>query len=340
MDPFRERKAGRTQRPFELRPEDAMMEAFELRLHGHEVAVRTAGSHEAPVLLLLHGLAGSADTWHRVAPLLAHRFRVVAPDLLGHGGSAKPRGEYSLGAHANLLRDLLVALGHERATLVGQSFGGGVAMQFAYQFPTRCERLVLVASGGLGLEVSPLLRALSVAGADLLFPFVCSPALRDAGSRVGAWLGRLGLRASPVVAETWRSYSSLADVDAQRAFFRTLRAVIDSEGQSVSAADRLYLAAGVPTLIVWGAADPIIPVRHAHDAHRSIPGSRLEIYEGVGHYPHCEEPERFAATLSDFVATNPPATLTESDGCALLREARHAGETAAADGRTASRRNS
>lgn len=308
-----------------------MMESFEISLHGQPVAVRTDGPDDAPVLLLLHGLAGSAVTWERTAPFLVPRFRVVAPDLLGHGGSAKPRGEYSLGAHANLLRDLLVALGHERATLVGHSFGGGVAMQFAYQFPTRCERLVLVSSGGLGLEVSPLLRALSVAGADLLFPFVCSPALRDAGSRFGEWLGRVGFRPSPVVAETWRSYASLADEDARRAFFRTLRAVIDSDGQAVSAADRLYLAAHVPTLIVWGAADPIIPIHHAHDAHEAIRGSRLEIYQGVGHYPHCEEPESFAAMLADFVATSAPATFTESDWCELLREARRTGETAAAE---------
>jgi pimeloyl-ACP methyl ester carboxylesterase len=309
------------------------MDSFEIRLHGSTVAGTTGGPPDAPVLLLLHGLAGSSATWDRPGPLLARTFRVVAPDLLGHGRSAKPRGEYSLGAHANLLRDLLVALGHERATIVGHSFGGGVAMQFAYQFPTRCERLVLVGSGGLGLEVNSLLRALSVAGADLLFPFVCSPALRDAGARFGNWLGRFGFRASPVVAETWRSYASLADNDARAAFFRTLRAVIDSDGQAVSAADRLYLAASVPTLLVWGDRDPIIPLQHAHEAHRAIPGSRLEIYEGVGHYPHCEEPERFAATLDEFVATHPPATLDEAGWCELLREARNAHDAAAAEGR-------
>jgi pimeloyl-ACP methyl ester carboxylesterase len=295
------------------------METRTVSIHGNRIAVRTAG--EGPVLLLLHGLAGSADTWSCATRELARRFRVVAPDLLGHGASAKPRAEYSLGAHANLLRDLLALLGHERATVVGHSFGGGVAMQLAYQFPTRCERLVLVGSGGLGREVNTLLRMLSVAGAELVFPLVCSPALRDAGNRFAAWLARTGLRPAPVVAETWRSYASLAEPDARRAFFRTLRAVIDHEGQSVAAADRLYLAVHLPTLIVWGASDPIIPVRHAFAAHEAIPGSRLEIFDGVGHYPHCEEPDRFAETIADFVASTPPTCLTESEWVELLRGA-------------------
>jgi pimeloyl-ACP methyl ester carboxylesterase len=273
-------------------------------------------------VLLLHGLAGSSDTWRRVLPRLAVRFRVVAPDLLGHGASAKPRGEYSLGAHANFVRDLLALLGHDHATVVGHSFGGGVAMQVAYQFPTRCERLVLVGSGGLGREVSALLRALSVAGAELVFPLFCSPTLRDAGVRLSTWLARSGLRAAPGVEETWRSYASLTDPDARRAFFRTLQGVIDHEGQAVAAADRLYLASQMPTLLVWGGRDPIIPVQHAHAAHDAIPGSRLEIYDGVGHYPHCEEPDRFAATLEDFVASTAPASLSEGEWHERLRTAR------------------
>ena len=149
---------------------------------------------------------------------------MVAPDLLGHGESGKPRrGEYALGAHANMLRDLLHVLGHERATFVGQSLGGGVAMQLAYQFPERCERLVLVGSGGLGREVNVVLRALTFPGAEYVFPLVCTPRLRDAGNAVASWLHGIGLRAAPAVEEMWRSYASLADADTRRAFFRTLQ---------------------------------------------------------------------------------------------------------------------
>lgn len=292
----------------------------EILLHGHPVAFRTAGA--GPVLMLVHGLAGSSVTWRRVMPMLARRFTVVAPDLLGHGDSAKPRGEYSVSGHANLLRDLLTALGLDRATFVGQSFGGGVVMQLAYQFPERCERLVLVSSGGLGPEVGALLRGLSVPGAEHLLPLVCSPALRDAASRVGGWLGHIGLRASPAVEEIWRSYAALADPAARRAFFRSLRAVIDLEGQSVSATDRLYLAAHVPTLVIWGARDTIIPVGHAYAAHRAIPGSRLEIFEATGHFLHCEAPDRFVETLFDFIDTTEPARLSERDLGEQLRSRR------------------
>jgi pimeloyl-ACP methyl ester carboxylesterase len=289
-------------------------------IHGHTVAFRRAG--RGPVLVLLHGMAGSSTTWLRVLPALAERFTVVAPDLLGHGESAKPAGEYSVSGHANVVRDLLTALGHERATLIGQSFGGGVAMQLAYQFPARCERLVLVSSGGLGPEVGLLLRGLSLPGSEHVLPLVCSPALRDAGSRVAAWLARAGLRAAPAVEEIWRGYASLADPATRRAFFRTLRAVIEPAGQSVSATDRLYLAAHVPTLIVWGARDGIIPVSHATNAHRAIPGSRLEIFDDAGHFPHCEDPERFVETLVGFLDSTEPGRFSEHDWRQLLEQPR------------------
>ncbi|HXJ35022.1 MAG TPA: alpha/beta fold hydrolase [Candidatus Eisenbacteria bacterium] len=288
-----------------------------LSIHGHPVAFRTAGT--GPVVVLVHGMAGSSETWKHVIPALARRFTIVAPDLLGHGRSAKPRTEYSLGAHANLVRDLLAALGHERVTLVGQSLGGGVVMQLAYQYPERCERLVLVSSGGLGREVSPLLRGLSLPGVEQVFPLFCSPALRDAGRRVAAWLGRAALRTTPTAEEIWRAYASLAEDDARRAFFRTLRAVIDPGGQSVTANDRLYLAARVPTLIVWGREDALIPVHHGIAAHEAIPGSRLEIFDDAGHFPHCEAPARFVGTLVDFIDTTRPALTSEHEWRQLLR---------------------
>jgi pimeloyl-ACP methyl ester carboxylesterase len=293
------------------------MSLQKVAIHGHTAAFRSAG--EGPVLLLLHGMAASSQTWNPVVPSLARRFTVIAPDLLGHGESAKPYGEYSLGAHANFTRDLLAALGHERATIVGHSFGGGVAMQLAYQYPDRCERLVLVGSGGLGREVNGLLRTLTLPGAEQLFPVVCSPKLRDAGERFAAWLAGRGLRAAPVVEEIWRSYASLAEAPTRRAFFRTLRAVIDSEGQSVNAADRLHLTSQVPTLIVWGGCDAIIPVRHAHAAHDAIENSRLEIFEDAGHYPHCEDPGRFAELLTEFIDSTTAARHCERRWEDLLR---------------------
>jgi pimeloyl-ACP methyl ester carboxylesterase len=289
-------------------------------LHGHRIAYRTAGT--GPVLLLVHGMAGSSDTWRFVLPALAERFTVVAPDLLGHGASAKPQVEYSVGAHTNVLRDLLAALGLPHATVVGQSLGGGIAMQLAYQFPERCERLVLVSSGGLGREVGTLLRALSVPGVEHFFPLVCSPVLRDAGLRMAAWIGDRFVRPAPVAEEMWRSWAALADDDARRAFFRTLRAVVDARGQSVCANDRLYLAALLPTLIVWGARDGLIPVEHGLAAHDAIPGSRLAVFDDVGHFPHCEAPERFVETLFDFIDATEPAAAPERRWHELLQ--RHA----------------
>ena len=278
-------------------------------LHRHEIAYRTAGS--GPVLLLVHGMAGSSATWQHVIPALAERYTVVAPDLLGHGESAKPRGDYSLGAHASLLRDLLNVLGHERATCIGQSLGGGIVLQFAYQFPERCERIVLVGSGGLGTEVNLILRALTAPFAESLFSLVCSAPLRDAAARFGSLLGHRGIRLSPAGQEMWRSYASLADEPGRRAFFRTLRSVVDLRGQAVHAGDRLYLAAHMPTLIIWGDHDPFIPHHHGSTTHAAIPGSRLEIFPGAGHYPHCEDPARFVTVVRNFIESTEASAMSE-----------------------------
>jgi len=281
------------------------MKLRHVTIHGHEIGYRMAG--QGPAIVLIHGMAGSSRTWRDVMQLLARDHTVIAPDLLGHGESAKPRGDYSLGAQASGLRDLLSgALGVARATLVGQSLGGGVAMQLAYQHPELCERLVLVGSGGLGREVSWTLRALALPGAEYVMPILFPAFARRAGERVEAFVRERGVRA-PHVAEMWKAYASLTDPQSRRAFLRTVRAVIDPGGQTVCAKDRLYLAAAVPTLIAWGERDDIIPVAHAYAAHELLPGSRLEIFEGAGHFLHAEEPLRFAELLRDFVATTVPA---------------------------------
>jgi pimeloyl-ACP methyl ester carboxylesterase len=286
-------------------------------LHGHRVSYRSAGS--GSVVLLLHGITSSATTWDDVLPWLAERHTVVAPDLLGHGESAKPRGDYSLGAQANTLRDLLAVLGHERVTVVGHSLGGGIAMQLAYQYPELCERLVLVSSGGLGREVNALLRAAALPGSEWVLPLLCRAGLYDVVAGASRFLGRFGLRASPDVEEVWRGYASLADPACREAFVHTLRAVIEPGGQRVCAADRFYLTAHVPTLIVWGDRDAMIPVEHAHGAHAAMPGSRLEIFAGAGHLPHRDQPWRFVRVLLDFVASTEPARLDAAGWRSLIR---------------------
>jgi pimeloyl-ACP methyl ester carboxylesterase len=292
------------------------MDLQTISIHGHQVAYRTGG--DGPAVLLIHGMAGSATTWRSVMPALAEQATVIAPDLPGHGESEKFRGDYSLGNYASVLRDLLTKLGYDRVTVVGQSLGGGVAMQFAYQYPERCERLVLVSSGGLGQEVHLGLRALALPGAEYVLAVGCSAPVRSVGTAAAGLFRRFGFQPKPAVEEIWRSFESLGDGQTRQAFVHTLRSVVDVAGQRVDARDRLYLAAAMPTLLIWGDHDHIIPVDHAYDAHAAMPNSRLEIFEGAGHYPHREDPQRFVRVLRDFMQSSAPAKLSSVDMQELL----------------------
>lgn len=286
-----------------------MSTARQIELHGHPVTYHQAGA--GPAVLLIHGITSSSRTWRAVMPGLAERYTVIAPDLLGHGRSAKPRGDYSLGSYASGLRDLLVALEVPRATVVGHSLGGGVAMQFAYQFPERLDRLVLVDSGGLGEEVSLVLRAATLPGAEYVLPLLASRPLRGAGAALGSVLGHLGFKANADVRGMAEGFESLGDAATRRAFLHTARSVIDPTGQRVNATDRLYLAAHVPTLVIWGERDRMIPISHGREAHALMPNSRFEVFEGAGHFPFNDDPERFVAVLDDFISTTEPAAFDD-----------------------------
>jgi pimeloyl-ACP methyl ester carboxylesterase len=300
--------ANVTAAPFVPRSSPRKPSMFELRhrsVNGHDLAYRMEGQGQA--VLLIHGIGASSATWAEVMRHLVRRYCVVAPDLLGHGESEKPAGDYSLGAHASFIRDLLHGLAIERVTAVGHSFGGGVVMQLAYQHPEVCGRIALVASGGLGREVHAVLRLLSVPGAELVLPLIAPSFVRAGGDALLTWMRDQGIRA-PRIHEGWQAYSALADPDTRRAFVRELRSVVEFGGQVVSAKDRLYAAAGHPTMIVWGDRDAMIPVSHGRAAHDLIPGSRLEIFEGAGHFPHAEYPDRFAEVLSEFIESTRSAT--------------------------------
>jgi pimeloyl-ACP methyl ester carboxylesterase len=285
----------------------------ELELHGQRVSYERLG--EGPAIVLIHGITSSSRAWAAVMHGLADHHTVVAADLLGHGRSGKPRGDYSLGAYASGVRDLLAVLGIHRATVVGHSLGGGIAMQFAYQFPDRVDRLVLVDSGGLGEEVSLVLRAATLPGAELVLPLMFGPVTRIAGRA----LGHLKFKANANLRGLAEGVASLSDADARRAFVHTARSVIDPKGQRVDARDRLYLSEGVPTLLIWGDKDPIIPLEHGVRAHELMPHSRLEVFEGAGHFPFNDDPDHFVEVVADFIASTRPAELDEAKIEALLR---------------------
>jgi pimeloyl-ACP methyl ester carboxylesterase len=289
-------------------------------VHGYRRVFRIAGA--GPPLLLIHGIGDNSRTWEEVMPTLARNHLVIAPDLLGHGESDKPRADYSVAAYANGMRDLLSTLGVDRVTLVGHSLGGGVAMQFAYQFPERTERMVLVSTGGVGSHVSLLLRGAALPGAHLTLA-----ALNLPGARTAIWLAvelleRLDTGLGVDAVDLTRLVEALPDRTARSAFVRTLRSVVDWRGQVVTMLDRCYLVRGMPTMLMWGARDSVVPLGHAYKAHAAMPGSRLEIFDDAGHFPFRTDPARFVGLLEDFCASTAASAWSVEQWRELLRSGR------------------
>jgi pimeloyl-ACP methyl ester carboxylesterase len=289
-------------------------------IHGYKRAYILAGS--GPAVLLLHGIGDNADTWRGIVADLARDHLVIAPDFLGHGRSDRPRADYSIAAYACGMRDLLSVLNIDRATVVGHSLGGGVAMQFAYQFPERCERLVLVSSGGAGRQTSPLLQLIAIPGAGVVLPLMNLPGIRHAGELSLRMLRLLGTDIGRDAEDMIKLFDAWPDKTSRSAFVRTLRGVVDRTGQVVTMLDRCYLTRGMPALLIWGDRDAVIPVAHARVVHEAMPGSRLEIFEKAGHFPHHSDPERFLAVLRDFLATTEPTEYSVAQWRALLRAGR------------------
>jgi len=297
-------------------PFERAFEAWEVELHGHRAVYHAAGS--GPPVVLIHGMVNSSRHWREVAVRLAESHTVIAPDLIGHGDSATPRGDYSLGAHAAAIRDLLVAIGVGPATVVGHSLGGGVAMQYFWQFPDRVERLALVSSGGLGPEVSPMLRGAALPGAGAAIRLAAHDRALTGLGAAAAELERRGKRAAVYMRAIARAMRPLQESGSRKAFVETLRSVIDVRGQRVSAVDRLYLLGPVPSLIVWGERDRTIPIDHGRAAHAAIPGSRFVSLPRAAHFPHLEDPEGLAEALREFIEETRPHRLTEAEWAELI----------------------
>ncbi len=290
-------------------------------VHGKRRAFVKTGS--GPALLLLHGLACDSATWDRVIPLLAEKYTVIAPDLLGHGRSDKPRADYTLGGYANGMRDLLTVLGIDKVTVVGHSFGGGVAMQFAYQFPERTQRVMLVSSGGLGSEVTPMVKLIQAPGWEGVMRVLTLPGIRHLETRTLRALSSYGggplrkytrdLDEAAAIVESWR------DRHTRFAVRHLVRAVIDWRGQIVTMSDRAYLTETMPMAVVWGREDQVIPVRHSSNVAALVPEASVTVLPDSGHFPHRDHPEQFVRLLDDFVRATEPAAYSRAKFRRLLR---------------------
>jgi pimeloyl-ACP methyl ester carboxylesterase len=286
-------------------------------IHGHRRAFVHVGS--GPALLLIHGIGNSLDTWAAQIADLARDHTVIAPDLLGHGRSDKPRADYSVAAYANGMRDLISVLGVDRVTIIGHSLGGGVATQFAYQFPERCERLVLVSSGGVARSVHPMLRLATAPAAEQVMGLLQLPGAKPLARALFAMLDAAGTDLSRDAPDMLLMFDSLRDQVSRKAFARTLRAVVDLQGQVVTMLDRCYLTQGMPTLLMWGKRDAVIPYEHGLLAHAAMPGSRLVAFENAGHFPHHTDPELFSGVLRELLGSTEPAAYSSDQWRALLR---------------------
>lgn len=296
-----------------------MPEAHDVKfvvIHGYRRAYRISG--EGPPLLLLHGLACDSTTWLPVIDQLSEHFTVIAPDLLGHGESDAPRADYTLGAYANAMRDLLTVLGFDKVTVVGHSFGGGVAMQFAYQFPERSERVVLVASGGLGADVTPLIRMLTIPGSSAAMKLATFGLWRPAVAKTLRSLSHLPFMVTNDFDEIANVYERLADPRKLRAVQRLTSSVMDWRGQIVTMSDRAYLARLMPVMVIWGHDDLVIPVSHASST-PSLGTSEVHIFPRSGHFPHVDDPDRFVRHVLDFCNNQPPAQYHRGRWRSLLR---------------------
>ncbi|OIJ25630.1 alpha/beta fold hydrolase [Nocardioides luteus] len=275
-------------------------------IHGYRRAYRIGG--EGSAILFIHGIGDSSRTWEDVLPLFAENHLVIAPDLLGHGDSDKPRADYSIGGFANGMRDLLAVLDVERVTLVGHSLGGGVAMQLAYQYPHLVERVVLVSNGGSGRSVSTWLRLATLPLAPELLKLLRLPISRTGVSTALALLRRLDHDLGVDARDLTRIVDALPDARSRQAFARTLRSVVDWHGQVVTMLDRSYLLENIPTLMIWGDRDGVVPFRHAGRARLAMPYAALDVFHGAGHFPFRSDPGRFVMTVEQFIRNTEPAT--------------------------------
>ncbi|MBI2847463.1 MAG: alpha/beta fold hydrolase [Chloroflexi bacterium] len=253
------------------------------------------GGKGKPVVLI-HGLGTSSLSWRENLTSIGKEYRFYALDLPGHGDSEALNGQYTLSFVARFLLDFFDSQGLGKVALAGSSMGGLLALNFALSFPERVEKLVLVDSAGLGRELAFFLRFLSIPMVGEIFDTRSKRQLRALLRRI---LYDHRFITEELVNELYVSRNSPAK---KKAMLRTLRAGVNLWGQrrEIILVHRLP-ELRVPTLIVWGANDCLIPVSHGMEARRLIRDSKLVVFDQCGHWPQMEKAEKFNKTVYNFL---------------------------------------
>jgi pimeloyl-ACP methyl ester carboxylesterase len=257
----------------------------------------TSGN-EGTTVILVHGIGDAVETWESNISVLGEHHRVYALDLVGFGRSDKPLIKPSLPFGAQFVSDFMETQQIERASLVGNSMGGAISLQFALQFPDKLEKLVVEDGAALGKGVATFFRVFSI------------PVIGELMSRPSRWgtawlLKQIAYDPALITDDMVELYYQLATLPgAQRSFLSTLRVGVNFFGQRPefvhSIADNLDKIT-CPTLIIWGQQDRIIPVAHAQTAKNGIPNAELYILDSCGHGPHFEHPEEYNRLLLEFL---------------------------------------
>ncbi|RLI26008.1 MAG: hypothetical protein DRO52_03245 [Candidatus Hecatellales archaeon] len=234
-------------------------------------------------VVLLHGLGSSLETWKANIGSLAQHFRVYAFDMLGFGLADKPKIEYRIGVFKDFLKGFLDVLGLERASIVGNSLGGLIAVWFAVHHQDRLEKLVLESAAGLEVGARYLIMNFmgewwTLESLKRFYEYIYHDPSKVNKEILGL---RLEVFSSP---EAQHAYKSTLNMPREWAVLP----------EKLPSLER-------PTLIIWGAEDKLIPVKHAHQYHKLIKNSKLVVFEETGHVPHAEQPEKYNQTVASFL---------------------------------------
>jgi pimeloyl-ACP methyl ester carboxylesterase len=256
-----------------------------VQVGSHKIRYIEAGNNSKRVLVLVHGLGASAERWEYVIPELSKKYRVIAPDLLGFGYSDKPILDYTPEFFAKFLFDFLETIGIHHSSIIGSSLGGQIVVEYAIRYPKKLEKVVLVSPAGVMKHTTPALEAYVAAA---LYPN------QDSAHSAFQMMSGVNNKITSHIIDDFIERMTLPN--AKMTFMSTLLGL-----KNASMINRRLDSISVPTLVIWGKNDPVIPIKYANDFVISIKGCQYIEMQNCGHTPFVDDPKGFADSILGFL---------------------------------------